>query len=1731
MRERRGVRERSDGFGARGRRTSWNWERFNQRRGIRQEQKHEAEAAHRNRRRNQDIWGYDRRIYNQATVFFFTNFPDEWSYENMWQTFRRFGRVLAIYSPPRRTRRGSRFGFVRFLEVKDEWELEHQLDQIRIGDFKLWVNRPKFTEKESHRDSDHRLCKKEGVRGQRSYADVVKGNSEEESNRVNKPEATRDPSLWQQKRGDRKKSQSQVWLPKDKEQVKHSLEFKVQEEDLSWLEGCYVGVAHSVEIIPNLQEKFFMEGYFSCKVRAMGGKLVLFEGGDKEEIKDLVEQASQWLGQWFSEVNPWNTSMVSRERFVWLRCQGVPAHAWRPDFFAAIGAVWGKFITLDDSTSLKKRLDIGRLLISTSAMEFISKVMNVKVNGEPFIIKVMEEEASNGIFSMKSDHLFNLMSESDNDALESWSVDSDFDNEIMESVQEGGGSKGVRSLLDGKLEEDDVDEDDIETDTESRGELAHIRWKKERQNGKEDQISVVNDVSFNAEGYQEDLAESGEKRDHFQNPGNLDMTPADWVTVPETQPIGQKKQHPRGEDVGPYKHANPIDQDGRGTKIISELAQQELYGPVIRGPNAVEVCHSREDVGANPINSNCADVEASSQKDQEKENSSTGSRPSQRAQKEHSFWEGFMTESGTEKEWMGRNLRRISKFRKKKSRSCGSVYRQGAKRSKEREAEEGRPKFHPGSQNQVAGESVNDSGIGNRNEILKRAQEPCIAERIWEFAKEIGAGHKGNEHEVIRRIKDMEERDKELFRISKVSTDVLGGTEGRKFTWYQPNGTVMSRLDRFLLSEQWGLNWGDVKQWGLKRTIADHSPILLKNQTIDWGPKPFQFFDMWIEIPEFKELVRRTWRSTEITGWHGYRLKEKLKETKNVLKVWSKSIMPEVDSNIQKCKESIAALDLKAETSALSAEEVDLRKNSFLQLWRCQKMKESMWRQKARKSWMKDGDAITKFFHRCVKGRRRRNEIVSIQVGDKVTDQVNEIKEEVANYFEKIFSEDRWQRPHLDGIAFKMISEDENSLLLAPFSEEEVKQAVWNCDCSKAPGPDGFNFRFVREMWEEIKDDMMGYVEDFYKHGKLVKGINSSFIVLIPKVINPQKIEEFRPISLIGVMYKVIAKLLANRLCAVVDKIIGECQMAFVGGRQMADSIVIANEIIDEAKRKKKASFALKVDFEKAYDNVYDTILFGKAEEENIWAAKSIMRTFELVSGLKINFGKSQLMGISVSDEWKTKMAYILKCKLGAFPCKYLGVPIGGNGRNIKVWKPLIETFKRKLCSWKGRFLSLGGRITLLNSVLSNIPVYLMSVHLLPKGVILSLDKIRRNFLWGGEEGKRKTSWVCWDMVCKSKMEGGLGVKELRSFNLALLGKWWSRLASGNNGLFCRIIEGKYGSVDSHWLEWVQENGLKGSSWWRNICKLDHIAQNKRGWLSDGFNLKMGEGNTVRFWKDMWTGNQSLADQFPALFRVSSRKEDRICNMGEWRDGKWEWFVRWRRSLFEWEKNKWSELQALLDISKPVQEQKDKWEWKHDKDGVYTVKTAYRVISSNNGHGKAWIFKRIWSRLVPSKVSAFAWQLIQDRIPTKINLFRRGIITDTNLVLCGLCGESTEDSNHLFIHYRNTCSVWQKCLQWWGISTVMPNTCHESFEQHQSYFKESSVRAGWDVVWLAFTWSIWMARNGKIFKNSVYEDNRIFELVQLRAFNWIKGKANGYSFTMYEWMMEPVLCVKAKRKK
>jgi len=127
---------------------------------------------------------------------------------------------------------------------------------------------------------------------------------------------------------------------------------------------------------------------------------------------------------------------------------------------------------------------------------------------------------------------------------------------------------------------------------------------------------------------------------------------------------------------------------------------------------------------------------------------------------------------------------------------------------------------------------------------------------------------------------------------------------------------------------------------------------------------------------------------------------------------------------------------------------------------------------------------------------------------------------------------------------------------------------------------------------------------------------------------------------------------------------------------------------------------------------------------------------------------------------------------LGKIPFLYLGLSIGGDPQRLAFWEPVMNAVKSRLSGWQSRFLSFGGRLVLLKSVLTSLPVYALSFFKAPSGIISSLESMFNNFFWGGSEDNRKISWIAWSSVCLSKEGGGLGVRQLREFNLALLGKW-----------------------------------------------------------------------------------------------------------------------------------------------------------------------------------------------------------------------------------------------------------------------------------------------------------------------------------------------------------------------
>jgi hypothetical protein len=178
-----------------------------------------------------------------------------------------------------------------------------------------------------------------------------------------------------------------------------------------------------------------------------------------------------------------------------------------------------------------------------------------------------------------------------------------------------------------------------------------------------------------------------------------------------------------------------------------------------------------------------------------------------------------------------------------------------------------------------------------------------------------------------------------------------------------------------------------------------------------------------------------------------------------------------------------------------------------------------------------------------------------------------------------------------------------------------------------------------------------------------------------------------------------------------------------------------------------------------------------------------------------------------------------LGCGIADLPLKYLVFPLGASFKLKEVWRDLEDMMVRRLAHWKRLYLSKGGRVALIKSTLSNLPIYMLSLFLIPADVAKRIEKIQRDFLWGrGLNEEPKLHLVDWDTVCSSIAEGGLGIRNVRKFNQALLGKWLWRFAHEEGAWWRSILVAKYGSSWGGWHSYdITE--AHGVGLWKFICK------------------------------------------------------------------------------------------------------------------------------------------------------------------------------------------------------------------------------------------------------------------------------------------------------------------------
>ncbi|WMV51176.1 hypothetical protein MTR67_044561 [Solanum verrucosum] len=256
-------------------------------------------------------------------------------------------------------------------------------------------------------------------------------------------------------------------------------------------------------------------------------------------------------------------------------------------------------------------------------------------------------------------------------------------------------------------------------------------------------------------------------------------------------------------------------------------------------------------------------------------------------------------------------------------------------------------------------------------------------------------------------------------------------------------------------------------------------------------------------------------------------------------------------------------------------------------------------------------------------------------------------------------------------------------------------------------------------------------------------------------------------------------------------------------------------------------------------------------------------------------------------------------------PTVYLGMPLGNEHKSIQIWDGIVEKTERRLARWKAQYLSMGGRHTLINSVLDSLPTYVMSLFPLPPKVLKKLDKLRRDFLWHGCKEIKGYNLVKWEITLKSKDKGGMGIRDLRKQNNSLL------------------------------MKWLWRYNEEGQALWKGVIR------SKR----------------TKFWTDAWNKQIPLKESFPDLFLLCSNPD---ANINErWTAQGWD--LIYRRFLNDWEVERVAKLIELLEKFPGITNAPDSLRWKHSKDGAFMVSRAYKMESPQQHNSKQSLWRKTFA--------------------------------------------------------------------------------------------------------------------------------------------------------------------------
>ncbi|KAA3472243.1 reverse transcriptase [Gossypium australe] len=832
-----------------------------------------------------------------------------------------------------------------------------------------------------------------------------------------------------------------------------------------------------------------------------------------------------------------------------------------------------------------------------------------------------------------------------------------------------------------------------------------------------------------------------------------------------------------------------------------------------------------------------------------------------------------------------------------------------------------------------------------------------------------------------------EERRMEAFRNVLEDYRLMDlGYSGHWFTWERgnlPETNIRERLDRGVANVNWMSRFPETNVKHLLHSTSDHCPLLVTTTNEE----------------SFETEVEAKWAVA--TG----NLLQKLEYLKSELRKWAAQMRISRSRKKKFLSSKLADL-MEAERTDSNLEELI---DTKLQLNFEIDKEESYWEQRARVNWLKLGDRNTKFFH------KDQQEMAGI----------------ARLYFQGLFqTEGRGQYEHILSGVRRCILDDDNRCLAMAFTKEEIWEALSSMGATKAPGEDGLPAIFFQKLWHIVGNEVTAFYLEQLNGGMEVSQLNSTHIVLIPKKVRPTNLSHFKPISLCNVIYKIMAKAVANRFRGVLEKCIDKAQSAFVPGRLISDNALIAYEILNALKKKRtgrKGLMAVKLDMSKAYDRVEWTFLEKMMDRMGFelgWI-NLVMRCISTVSYAVIlnrqignNFypsrglrqgdplspflflicgeGLSSLMRLAQSEEnfrgvKASRRGPQISHLLFANDCILFGE---ATERGAGLLKRLLREYRA--CS--GQHVNFDKSTVFFSSNTTEADKDLVT---------------RMMGVWSSNDPERYLGLP--NMVGKRKKEA---FQILKDRFRQRINNWSVRhLSQGGKQVFIKAV-----------LQVIPTYTMACFLLPKTLCS--EIETKKL--LKEGMCWRVGKGDRISVWTDRW---------IPGIDTVSIGQRDNNTEI-ELVAGLIDTTTRrWKRGLI---KNTFPEqiAQKILQIPLAEVEHDDLQVWRGEHSGEFTVRSAYKLLQEADADPNDLLlqansknfYRKLWNLQLPAKIGITIWRFTWNFVPTLSNLKLRKVV---NIAVCPRCRNTEEDSNHVLRQCPESIELWQRInLSWVIISNI-----------------------------------------------------------------------------------------------